>query len=692
MEPATEILSSITIFNKYSRYLKDKKRRETWEELVNRNKQMHLKKFPSLQFEIESNYKLVLEKKVLPSMRSLQFANLAMAVNPARGYNCSAHHIDSVESFSETMWLLLTGVGVGYSVQKHHIEKLPPIHRPLSPERRYLIQDSIEGWADAVKALMKSYLKPNSNKVRFDFSSIREKGAELVTSGGKAPGPDPLRLCLEEITKILNTVPEGEQLSTIQVHDIICLIADAVLAGGIRRAALISLFSLSDNDLLTCKSNFKILSTAPIYIEGPVDIAGEKVFVEAVHTDQQGKTYRDLQVTYQDPAYGILEKKLYWVSDSDIDNYLNIDQTLPWYYFHPHRGRANNSVVLVRHKMKKRAEFDKLWKTIEESKCGEPGLFWTNDSEALTNPCSEINLNHQQFCNLTEVNVSDCTTQDELNRRVKAATFIGTLQASYTDFHYLRPGWKKQTEKEALLGVSMTGIGSGTVLELDLSEATSIAVEENKRVADLIGIKSAARVTCVKPSGTTSCVMGTSSGIHAWHAPFYLRRIRVGKSEQLYKYLNMFHPELLEDDQLRSDLACIVIPQKAPATGIFRDEPALQLLERVKRFHQEWILPGHRKGVNTHNVSVTVSVKDNEWEEVGNWLWNNKESYCGISVLPFDTGTYIQSPFEEITEEEYNRRVKTLYEVDLSLMIEEENNTNLTGELACSGSAGCTVV
>jgi len=613
MDISNRILSEITVYMKYARFIPEKNRRETWEELVTRNKEMHQRKYPQLKDEIENVYKMVYDKKVLPSMRSLQFGGKPIEISPNRIYNCAYLPIDDWRAFGEVMFLLLGGTGVGYSVQKHHVESLPPIHRPKSKERRFLIGDSIEGWADAIKAVMKSYFTGGSS-IRFDYSDIRHKGARLITSGGKAPGPEPLRICIEKIRAILDLKTDGEQLSSIEVHDIVCHIADAVLAGGIRRAALISLFSADDDDMISCK-------------------------------------------------FG------------------------NWWELNPQRGRANNSAVLLRSKVTEEF-FKSLWKKIELSNAGEPGIYLSNDKDWGTNPCCEIALRPFQFCNLCEVNVSDVESQEDLEDRVRAATFIGTLQAGYTDFHYLRPIWQRTTEKDALLGVGMTGIGSGKVQKLDLKAAAKASREENERIAELIGINKSARTTTIKPAGTSSLTLGCSSGIHAWHNDFYLRRVRVGKNEAIYSYLAINHPELVEDEYFRPhDTAVIGVPQKSPEGSILRSESPLQLLERVKWFNQNWIKPGHRTGMNTHNISATVSIREHEWDAVGNWMWENKEHFNGLSVLNYDGGSYIQAPFQDITKEEYERLMETLHDVDLSNVVELEDNTDLSGELACAGGA-----
>jgi ribonucleoside-diphosphate reductase alpha chain len=358
-----------------------------------------------------------------------------------------------------------------------------------------------------------------------------------------------------------------------------------------------------------------------------------------------------------------------------------------WWETNPQRGRANNSACLMRHKITKEFFMD-LWKRVELSRTGEPGIYFNNDKDWGTNPCCEIALRPYQFCNLCEVNASDIESQEDLNARVKAAAFIGTLQASYTEFHYLREVWQETTEKDALIGVSMTGIASGKVLECDMTEAANIVKRENARVARNIGIKSAARCTTVKPAGTTSLALGTSSGIHAWHNKYYVRRMRVGKNESIYEYLKFKHPELIEDDYFRPhDTAVISIPQKAPSGSILRTESAFDLLERVKKVATEWVVPGHRKGSNTHNVSATISLKDNEWKAAGEWMWENRNHYNGLSVLPYDGGSYVQAPFEDISAAEYREMLQSLEDIDLTKIIEIDDETDLAGELACAGGS-----
>lgn len=686
MELASQILSDITVHMKYARFKPEIQRRETWPELVTRNKQMHIKKYPHMEAMIEEAYEYVYDKKVLPSMRSLQFGGKPIEISPNRIYNCAYLPIDDWRAFGETMFLLLGGSGVGYSVQTHHIDCLPEIRKPNpTKRRRFLIGDAIEGWADTIKVLMKSYFHGGAT-IDFDFSDIREKGAELVTSGGKAPGPDPLRICVEKIKSILDLKENGDKLTDIEVHDIVCYIADAVLAGGIRRAALICLFSAKSEHMITCKSNIKVTKYDYALVNAGVDTFGETIKSVAEHISL-GKKYYDLNVDYEDYYGKFKNVTLYWVSESDIANHLKKNGTLPWYCFHPHRGRANNSALLLRNKITK-SFFLSLWKKIEDSKAGEPGIYLSNDKDWGTNPCCEIALRPFQFCNLCEVNVSDITTQEDLNNRVRFAAFIGTLQAGYTHFHYLRPVWQRTTEKEALIGIGMTGIGSGTAQKLDLKQAAAIVKEVNILTAKAIGINAAARTTTIKPSGTSSLVLGTSSGIHAWHNDYYIRRIRVGKNEAIYTYLLINHPELIKDDFFRpTDTAVIEVPQKAPKGSILRTETAIELLERVKWFYENWITPGHIHGQNTHNISATVSLKDTEWEEVGEWMWKNRNSYNGLAVLPYDGGTYIQAPFEDCSKRKYDIAMTHLSSIDLADVIELSDNTNLKDQAACGGGA-----
>ena len=611
MTTSNKILSEITIFNKYAKYNPDLKRRETWDEICNRYELMMISKYPNLQSEITNSMEFVRSKRVLPSMRAMQFAGTPIFKNESRIYNCAYLPVDDYRAFNESMFLLLGGTGVGFSVQKHHIDKLPPISKPTK-EKKYMIADSLEGWADAIKVLVKSYFGYNQYKPKFNYTDIRNKGMRLITAGGKAPGPEPLKIALTHLEAIFERKQNGDKLTSLDCHDIMCHIADAVLSGGIRRSAMISLFSHDDYDMMECK-------------------------------------------------FG------------------------NWWELNPQRGRANNSAVLEREVVTEE-KFKSIWKKIELSGSGEPGVYWTNNKDWGTNPCCEIALKPFQFCNLCEVNVSDVVNQEDLNMRVGVAAFFGTLQAGYTDFHYLRAIWRKTTEEDALIGVGMTGIASGKVLDLDLVEAADIVKKINKIISNRIKINSAARATTIKPSGTTSCVLGTSSGIHAWHNDYYFRRIRVTKNDPLYGYMFMYHNEIVEDDQLKShDTAIITIPQEAPTGSILRTESVLDLLNRISKFNLQWVKEGHAKGDNANNVSATVSIKPEEWGLVGDWMYENRSTYNGISVLPYDNGSYIQAPFENCTKEQFDELSKSLTDIDLTKIVENDDNTEHSQELACAG-------
>ena len=610
-----QALSDITVFNKYARFSPEEGRRENFQEIAVRNLQMHQRKYPQISSEIAKLFReSVFTKKILPSMRSLQFGGRPIELAHNRIFNCAYMPAEDYHFFSELMFLLLGGTGMGYSVQKHHVEQLPQVRYPKSVGvHRYQVQDSIVGWSDAIKIVAKAFLKGGALP-RFDYRDIREKGSELVTTGGMAPGPAPLRVCVELLTELFEEAI-GRQLTPLEVHDAACIIADAVLAGGIRRAAMISLFDRTDEEMLTCKA---------------------------------GK----------------------------------------WYETHPYRGRANNSAVLPRGEVTKE-EFAALMVRVEESGCGEPGVYWTNNIDWGTNPCCEIALEPYQMCNLTEINATLISNQSEFNKATSDATFLGTLQAGYTDFHYLNPKWKETCERGALLGVSMTGIASLTVTKLDMVEAAKVAKSTNAYIAELIGINVSERITCVKPAGTTSLVLGCSSGIHAWHNDYYIRRMRAGKDEELAKYMMRVAPSLVEQDVMVPHQVVLSFPQKAPEGSCMRTESIDDLLERVKLVSEKWVHAGHNVGINKHNVSCTISVKDGEWEGLTAWMWANREYYNGISVLPyFGAAAYPQLPFEDCTQEVYESMLPNLININIDEVFENNGKLiNLTAENACGGGA-----
>jgi ribonucleoside-triphosphate reductase len=613
MNNSNKLLSDIVAFRTYAKHLPHFGRRETLEETINRNMHMHLQKFPKLSRDIIKAFQRIHEYKVMPSMRAMQFGGEAIVKNNIRSYNCSFTHVDDVRVFGEILFLLLSGTGVGFSCQKRHVNKLPPVQMPRE-EGTFVVHDSITGWAQALDALTDAYFFGRMRPV-FDLSHIRPKGSYLVTTGAKAPGPAPLKVMLEAVDAKLKAAV-GRRLKPIEVHDLICIIADCVLAGGIRRAALISLFDRTDEEMLKAKHG-------------------------------------------------------------------------AWWEKHPYRARANNSAVLPRGAVKEE-QFRHIFDMCVNSNAGEPGFYWTNDENLGSNPCVEIALNSNQFCNLTTINQTGIEDKKDWLNRVYAATLLGTLQAAYTDFPYLRPIWKQTTESEALLGVSCTGIADahGKVTADWLKAGAEFAKEINVKYAEKIGINPAARITAIKPEGTASCILGSSSGIHARHDNYYLRRVRMNKDDALALYLKATIPELVEDDLFSASGVVVTIPQESPDNAIIRSkETAKSLFDRTVFYHDNWIKPAHVSGKNTHNVSVTISYRQEEIEGLYSLLWNHRDNYTGISLLPYDNGSYKQAPFESCdkeTFEKYNAMVKS---IDLTQVFEEYDGTNRSQLIACAGGA-----
>ncbi len=610
MNRSNRLLSEIVAYRTYAKYLTHANRRETLAETINRNMLMHLEKFPQLSRDIIKAYKQVHDFKVMPSMRSLQFGGEAVTKNNVRLFNCSFAHIKEVRIFAEALYLLLSGTGFGFSVQRHHIVQLPAIKRPKE-EGIYIVHDSIEGWAESLNQLMNAYFYGAIRPI-FDFTHVRVKGSYLVTTGAKAPGPEPLKIMLQKVEGMLKTAV-GRKLTDLETHDIICIIADCVLAGGIRRAALISLFDRDSKAMLTSKHG-------------------------------------------------------------------------NWWEKHPYRARANNSAVLLRGDVSKE-EFLYIYQACIDSNAGEPGFFWTNDLEWGTNPCAEIGLQSHQFCNLTTTNLTGIKNEKDFENRIYAAAFLGTLQASYTDFPYLSENWKSVTEREALIGCSFTGIADATKLTGDqLQKAARSVLEVNEKYARKLGINPATRTTAIKPEGTASCVLGSSSGIHARHDQWYLRRVRMNRDDELAKYLMRTCPELVEPDMFSQTGVVVTIPQESPAGAVLRHkESAIELFDRVKLYYENWVVPGHRSGVNTHNVSCTINYRPEEVLELGEKLWNDREQYAAVALLPADNTVYSQPPFEGCTEETFNKYNNMVKDIDLTRVLEMEDNTNRAEQLSCSG-------
>lgn len=936
MNQSNKLLSDIVTFRTYAKHLHNFGRREVFEETLNRNMQMHLDKFPKLSRDIVKAYQRVHEYKVMPSMRALQFGGEAIEKNNIRSYNCSFLHINDVRSFGETLFLLLSGTGVGFSCQRRHTNQLPILQMPRE-EGIYVVHDSITGWAQALDALVDAYFYGRMRPV-FDFSNVRAKGSYLVTTGAKAPGPAPLKYMLEQV-EIRFKAALGRRLKSIEVHDIVCIIADCVLSGGIRRAALISLFDRTDEEMLKAKhgtwwekhpyrarannsavlprgavkkeqfeyifkmciesgsgepgffwTNDENIGTNPCVtgdteiltddgykridecLDNPVNVWNgfewSEVQPKITGTNQQiltitfsdgrilnctpyhkfhiAKNYKgdtevveakDLEsgmklIKHEFPiiehgeelknaytqgfvaADGMeLNKTLYVYEPKEMClNRLDMDgiKSIKWEENNKrHRVTlletpVSKNLVPVEYNLKSKLDwlsglFDgdgtelkegglqlvsvnrqfisdvqKLLSTVGvQSKVllankaglrpmpdgkGGTALFQCQDSYricigaiqmqklkslglkcermsfdktpqrdasqfvtvvdvtengtaetvycfnepkrhlgifggVITGQCAEISLNTNQFCNLTTINQTGVKDKKDWLNRVYAATLLGTLQAAYTDFPYLRPIWKSTTEQEALLGVSCTGIADahGQISGEWLEEGAKLAKDINTKYASKLGINPAARITTIKPEGTASCVLGSSSGIHSRHSDFYLRRVRMNKDDALGLYLKNAIPELVEDDIMSASGIVVTIPQESPKGAIVRDvETVKTLFERTIFYHDNWIKYGHTSGINTHNVSVTISYKESEVDELFNLMWKYRESYTGISLLPFDGGNYKQAPFESCDKETFDKYNAMVKEIDLTKVREETDNTNRAENLACS-AGGCEI-
>ena len=604
-------LSDYTFVSKYARWIPEKKRRETWDEAVSRVKGMMLEKYsdkPDVIDDIEWAYEMMRKKKVLGSQRALQFGGKPIFKHNARIYNCITSFCDRLKFFQECMYLLLCGCGTGFSVQKHHVEKLPKLVRSKNGTKKFVIPDTIEGWSDAVGVLVSSYFEQDElfpeykgKNVNFDYSDIRPAGAFLNSSGGKAPGPEPLKNALSNIRKILDkALKELEfangstrRLLPIQAYDIVMHSADAVISGGVRRSATICLFSPDDEQMAKAKTG-------------------------------------------------------------------------SWFVENPQRGRSNNSALLLRNETTAE-QFSELMKSVQEF--GEPGFVWSDSTELIVNPCVEIGMwpvdettgeSGWQACNLSTINCAKIKSEEDFLEACKAASIIGSLQAGFASFPYLGKASENIVSREALLGVSMTGIMEQHEICLNpdmQKKGAKVVKDENKRITKIIGINQAARTTCIKPEGTSSCVLGTSSGIHPHHAKRYIRRVQANKMEPIYNYFREINPRACEESVWSNNDSDDVVAfcVEVPAGSKTKNQVgAIDLLTHVKSTQQSWVIPGTNKSLCTqpwlvHNVSNTINVKPEEWEEVEKFIYKNRKYFCGISLLPI-TGDkdYPQAPFTAI--------------------------------------------
>lgn len=749
MNQSNQLLSDIVSYRSYAKYIAHLARRESLEETIGRTESMHLDKFPSLSQEISQVFNSVRELKIMPSMRSLQFAGEAILKNNIRSYNCSFAAIDDVAVFGEILFILLSGTGVGFSVQKDNINRLPKIKLPRQ-EGSFIVQDSIAGWAQALDILMRAYFY-NQVRPNFDYSAISVKGTYLVTTGAKAPGPEALKIMLAEVELRLKA-GVGRKLSSLEIHDIICVISDCVLSGGIRRSALISLFDKDDNDMLTSKSGdwwvkhpyrARANNSALLLRETTTKEEFDNIF-DACRKSNAGEPgislTNSLKLGTNPCVTGdteILTRKGNLRIDLLVGSEVEIWNGFEWSTVTPKVTGKNQPLIEVKtlygktlvcttaHKFYLEGPYkgELIQVTAENLKIGDHLMSWKSPDGAdvfdsvvglspagvaetvycfnepkrhlgvfngiLTGQCHEISLNSNQFCNLTTVNQTGITNKKDFLARIKAATLLGTLQAAYTDFPYLRSSWTSITEQEALLGVSFTGIADahGVVSKEWLEEGAKYALAINEKYAKKIGINPAARIGAVKPEGTCSTVVGSSSGIHERHSNgYYLRRIRINKQEALAGYLSAVIPDLVEQDVTSADTIVVTIPQESPKGSIGReDSSALKLFNNAIMYNQHWIQPSHQSGENTHNVSVTLSVREEEWEPLKKAMWKYRDKYSGISLLPFDGGSYRQMPFETCDEETFNKYDKMVKSIDLKQIREEQDNTNRMEILACVG-------
>jgi ribonucleoside-triphosphate reductase len=625
--------------SRYARWIPEESRRETWGETVDRYFNFMLEHLAS-NYKYTPDAKLIKELKnavydrnVMPSMRAVMTAGAALDRDHVAGYNCSFVPVDNPRSFDETMYILMCGTGVGFSVEYKYVNKLPSV--PESFEKStstIVVEDSKQGWAKAYRELLAMLWAGQIPAI--DVSKLRPAGARLKTMGGRSSGPQPL-INLFDFTIAKFKSAAGRQLKPIECHDIMCKIGEVVVVGGVRRSAMISLSNINDIEMAQAKSG-------------------------------------------------------------------------NWWENNSQRSLSNNSVAYSR--KPEMEQFIAEWKNLYDSKSGERGIYNVKAAQSQaskygrrdpdihygTNPCSEIILRPYQFCNLSEVVIREKDTREEITEKVRLATILGTWQSTLTDFKYLRKIWKDNTEEERLLGVSLTGQFGHTFmsgkkgldqLEVYLTELRHAARETNKKEAERIGISESAAITCVKPSGTVSQLVGVSSGMHPWHSPYYIRTVRGDKKDPLSTFLKEVGIPC-EDDFMKPDQTYVFsFPIKAPEGAIVRDDlTAIDHLNTWLVYQRAWC---------EHKPSITVSVKEDEWMDVGAWVWKHFDEVSGISFLPHSDHSYKQAPYQEVTKEEYDdlvfRMPKDIRWADLSFY-ETEDGTTGTQSLACTSDGNCELV
>ena len=614
------VYQDVIALSRYARYLPNENRRETWEETVDRMVNYLQSKNKGLTKEFKEIREAVLNLDIMPSMRLMMSAGEACDRDNIAAYNCSYLAINNKRAFSEALYILMNGTGVGFSCERQEISKLPAIPEDISKcADTIVVGDSKLGWAKSFKKLLSSLWEGDIPTV--DYSNVRPAGARLKTFGGRASGPEPLKRLFEFVVESFITA-KGRKLNSLEVHDIVCMIGEIVVVGGVRRSALISLSNLTDKRMREAKMG-------------------------------------------------------------------------AWYNDFAYRGLANNSVAYT--EKPDMEVFMEEWLSLVKSKSGERGIFNRVASQAQaikqgrepdlnygTNPCSEIILRDKQFCNLTEVVVRANDTKESLKNKIRLATILGTLQSNLTKFQFLSAEWVKNTKEERLLGVSLTGIMDAKITSNPdpkfLEELRDEANKVNKKYAKILGIEESKSITCVKPSGTVSQLVDSASGIHSRHSPYYIRTIRMDKKDSIYQFLKDKGVQV-EDEAFRPDSTAVFsFPIKSPANAITRDDrTALEELEN-------WLI--YQRHFCNHKPSVTINVREHEWMEVGAWVYKYFDEISGISFLPHSDHSYQQAPYQECTKEEYqNLLVATPSSIDWSTFKEEEDNTEGSQTLACTGNA-----
>lgn len=613
--------------SRYARYLPEKGRRETWDETVERFHQFfsqrveHTQPEPTSRAlvlgELASACEAIKNKEIMPSMRALMTAGPALERDNVAGYNCAYLPIDDKRAFDEIMYILMCGTGVGFSVERKYVEQLPIVNPEFFPANLTIhIPDSKIGWATSFHKLISSLYEGFTPTM--DYSRLREAGAPLKTFGGRSSGPEPLRqLCDYTINVFKNA--KGRRLTSLEVHDIVCKIAEVIVVGGVRRSALLSLSNLTDERLRTAKSG-------------------------------------------------------------------------QWYVANPQRSLANNSVCYT--EKPDVGIFMQEWLSLYESKSGERGIFNRNAASSLapsrreisfefgTNPCSEIILRPKQFCNLTEVICREDDTIEDIERKIKLATFLGTLQSTLTDFRYLRKQWADNCNEERLLGVSLSGIQDCSVVRCAtpelLERLRNVAISTNEYWADLLGIPRSAAITCVKPSGTVSQLTGVSSGIHPRYAQKYIRRVRSDLKDPLTQHL-IDQNVPYEIDVINPSVAVFSFPIQSPKKSRFVDRlGAINQLELWRTFALHWC---------EHKPSVSIYVREHEWLDVAAWVYNNFDIMSGVSFFPYDDHTYRQAPYEKVDNKTFKALVNSFPDTLNMVFNENHDNTTSSKEMACTGGA-----